>query len=112
MRVFHDRLAALVVALALLFAGGLARAQGYDAALAGFAKDFYGDTETAINAVAASGNPLAAQVIEALQDGRLLFNPDDKKIYIRQKSGEILDAASGRPVAGARTGGLEAGTDQ
>ncbi len=107
MRVFYDRLAAFVVAIALLFAGGLARAQGYDAALAGFAKDSYSDTEAAINAVAASGNPLAAQVIDALQDGRLQFNPDDKKIYIRQKSGEILDAGSGRPVAGGAPSGLK-----
>src|SRR5262245_32272285 len=105
MRVYYDRLTALVVALALLFAAGPARPQGYDAALAGFAKDSYSDAETAINAVAASGNPLAAQVIEALQDGRLLFNPDDKKIYIRQKSGELLDASSGRPGVAA-PGGL------
>ena len=45
----------------LAVSGGLARAQGYDAALAGFANDSFGDTETAINAVAASGNPLAAE---------------------------------------------------
>jgi urea transport system permease protein len=101
MRVLHDRLTALVVALALLFAGGLARAQGYDTALAGFANDSFSDTETAINAVAASGNPLAAQVIEALQDARLLFSADDKKIYIRQKSGQLLDAATGRLIGGA-----------
>jgi urea transport system permease protein len=105
MRVLHGRLAALVLAVALLLlTGGLARAQDYDAALAGFAKDSFGDTETAINAVAASGNPLAAPVIEALQDGRLLFDPDDKKIYIRQKTGPMLDAATGQPVASAPAG--------
>ncbi|MBV9632086.1 MAG: urea ABC transporter permease subunit UrtB, partial [Xanthobacteraceae bacterium] len=59
MRVLCDRLAALVIVLGLLFAASLARAQGYDAALSGFVKDSFGDTETAINAVAASGNPLA-----------------------------------------------------
>src|SRR5262245_54906730 len=107
MRVLHDRLIALVVAIGLLFISGLAQAQGYDAALAGFANDSFGDTETAINAVAASGNPLAAQVIEALQDGRLQFSPEDKKIYIQQKSGPLLDAASGRPVTGSAPSGLK-----
>src|SRR5262249_52429614 len=104
MRVPHGRLTALVLALALLLAGGWAHAQDYDTALAGFAKDSFGDTEAAINAVAASGNPFAAQVIEALQDGRLLFDPDDKKIYIRQKTGPLLDAATGRPAASAPAG--------
>ena len=37
MRVLRDRLTALVIVLGLLFAGSLARAQNYDAALAGFA---------------------------------------------------------------------------
>ena len=49
-------------------------AQAYEAALAGFTKDSFNDTDSAIGAVAASGNPLALQVIEALQDGRLLFS--------------------------------------
>src|SRR6516162_2496333 len=107
MRVLHDRLIALVIALALLFAGGAVHAQGYEAALAGFANDSFSDTETAINAVAASGNPLAERVIETLQDGRLLFDPADKKIYIRQPSGEFLDASTGRPVAGPAPAGLK-----
>ena len=107
MHVLRDRLTALVIVLGLLFAGSLARAQGYDAALAGFAKDSFSDTETAINAVAASGNPLAAEVIEALQDGRLLFDPNDKKVYVRKKSGEMVDAATGRAVVGTPPAGLK-----
>ncbi len=107
MRVLHDRLMALVIALALLFAGGAVHAQGYEAALAGFANDTFSDTEAAINAVAASGNPLAERVIEALQDGRLLFDPADKKIYIRQPSGGILEASTGRPAAGPAPAGLK-----
>jgi urea transport system permease protein len=107
MRVLRDRLTALVVVLGLLFAASLARAQGYDAALSGFAKDSFTDTEAAINAVAASGSPLAAEVIEALQDGRLLFDPNDKKVYVRKKSGEIVDAATGRAVDGTPPAGLK-----
>ena len=93
-----ERIIALVFALGLLVAGALtANAQNYEAALAGFTKDSFNDTDTAIGAVASSGNPLAIQVIEALQDGRLLFA--DGKVFIKDKGGAILDAASGKPAA-------------
>ena len=81
--------------------------QAYDEALARFTVDSFGDTEAAIAGVAASGHPLAAKVIEALQDGRLLFNPDDKKVYVREASGHVLDAATGQPLAGAPPAGLK-----
>jgi urea transport system permease protein len=94
-----ERIIALVFALGLLITGAVgANAQGYEAALAGFAKDSFNDTDKAITAVAASGSPLALQVIEALQDGRLLFGGD--KVFIKDKAGAILDAATGKPVAG------------
>ena len=103
----YERIIALVFALGLLAAGVLgasaqgAGAQNYEAALAGFTKDSFNDTDTAIGAVAASGNPLALQVIEALQDGRLFFAGD--KVFIKDKKDAILDAATGRPVASAPT---------
>jgi len=97
-----DRLIALVFALSLLLVGGLsANAQRYEDALAGFVADSFSDTDAAVAAVAASGNPLAVQVIEALQDGRLLFSTAEKKVYIREKSGALLDAATGSPAAGS-----------
>src|SRR6202521_5465128 len=101
MGVFRDRLVALVLALGVLAAAAImpARDQTFENALAGFAADNFNDTDAAIGAVAASGDPLAAQVIEALQAGRLLFGAD-KKIYIRSPAGNILDAATGKPVAG------------
>src|ERR1044072_4019564 len=95
-----ERIVALVFALGLLIAGALhATAQNYEGALAGFTKDSFNDTDAAISAVAASGNPLAVQVVEALQDGRLLFCGD--KVFIRAKAGAILDAATGKPAADA-----------
>jgi urea transport system permease protein len=103
----YERLIALVFALGLLAAGALganaqsAGAQNYEAALAGFTKDSFNDTDTAIGAVAASGNPLALQVIEALQDGRLFFGGD--RVFIRDKKDAILDAATGKPAASALT---------
>jgi urea transport system permease protein len=97
----RDRLMALVVVLAgILLGAGLARAQTYEAALADFANDSFADTDAAISAVATSGNPLAVTVIEALQDGRLLFDERDKKVYILQAAGGVLDAATGNAAAG------------
>jgi urea transport system permease protein len=101
----YERIIALVFALGLLAAGTLGanaqstNAQKYEAALAGFTKDSFNDTDEAITAVAASGNPLALQVIEALQDGRLSFAAD--KVFFTDKSGKILDAATGKAPAAA-----------
>jgi urea transport system permease protein len=98
---------ALLVSLGLLLAGALAaNAQTYEAALAKFALDSFNDTDAGIAGVAASGNPLAARVITALQDGRLLFNPADKKVYIEEGSATI-DALTGTPVAGGAPAGLQ-----
>src|ERR1051325_9891858 len=97
---FCERIIALVFALSLLVAGTLhANAQAYETALAGFTKDSFNDTDAAIGAVAASGNRLAVQVVEALQDGRLLFGADT--VFIRDKAGAIPDAAPGKPAADA-----------
>src|SRR5262245_40106436 len=110
----RDRLArcvALVLSLGIVLAGLAAYAQGssqaYEAALAKFAGDSYNDTDAGIVGVAASGNPLAERIILALQDGRLLFDPESKKIYLQQEAGRILDAATGTPVAGAAPAGLK-----
>src|SRR6201989_3148870 len=97
MQAFCGCLRALACAFALLLlAGSAGRAESLDDALAGFAKDSFSDTEAAIGASVRSGDARAAAVIEALQDGRLLFQPDSKKIYIKRKSGQIVDAASGQ----------------
>ena len=79
MRCRYERCLAIVLSLGLLFAGcASASAMTYEEAVAKFAADAFNDTDAGIAGVAASGNPLAAKVIEALQDGRLFFNPDDK----------------------------------
>ncbi len=97
MRMFCDRLVAFVLAFGLLLAAPAGNAQTFDAALTKFSADSFGDTEEAIAAVAASGNRMAAQVLEALQDARLAFDPASKKIYIKDKD-RVLDALTGNPV--------------
>ena len=100
MRALYGRLRALAVAFGLLLAAAAANAQSFDEALTGFTADSFSDTENAIGAVARSGNARAAQVIAALQDGRLLFDPDGKKVYIKENDDRIAEAATGQ-AAGA-----------
>jgi urea transport system permease protein len=102
------RLAMLLLALGqLLLLAVPAAAQSYEQALTGFAADSFNETDTAITGVASSGSPLAAKVIGALQDGRLLFSPDDKKIYVRETAGGLLEAATGQAIAGAEPANLK-----
>jgi len=110
MGVVRSRAFALVLAFGLALAAlgqALAQSQTYEGALAGFAADSFSDTEAAIEGVAASGNPLAAQVIEALQDRRLLFDAASKRIYLRDRKDALIDAATGLPATGVAADGLQ-----
>jgi urea transport system permease protein len=109
MRAFGDRFIALVLALLLSLVLSLgvlpaltteACAGPYEDALAQFTTDSFNDTIEGINGVVASGNPLAATVIGALQEGRLLFSAQAKRVFIKDKSDRLIDAATGQPVAG------------
>jgi len=87
-------IAAILIAFALpAFAGP------FEDAVGKFANDEFSDTEEAIGVVAASGNPLAYPIISALQEERLMADPDTKKVYIKQADGKIIDAATGEAVA-------------
>ena len=86
-------LAVLLTAFALpAFAGP------FEDAVAKFATDDFSDSEEAIGAVAASGSPLAYPIISALQDERLMFDADSKKVYIKEINGKAIEAATGAPV--------------
>jgi urea transport system permease protein len=87
-------IAAVLIAFALpAFAGP------FEDAVGKFANDDFSDTEEAIGAVATSGNPLAYPIISALQEERLMADPETKKVYIKQSDGKIIDAATGEAVA-------------
>jgi urea transport system permease protein len=110
MRAFGDRLIARLFALVCALACTLgvlaalptgARAGPYEDALGRFANDSFDETIEGINAVVASGNPLAAQVIGALQEGRLLFGAETKRVFIRERSDRLIDATTGEPVVRA-----------
>jgi urea transport system permease protein len=89
-----------VLALGLILAATLpARAQGLDAELARLATDSFADTEAAIGAVAVSGHPMALRVIQALQDARLLYDPDQHTVFLKDEDGRIVSASTGEPAA-------------
>jgi urea transport system permease protein len=100
---FLRRAASLLVVMlwGTLIAAPTTQAQDLESALAGFTTDSFSDTDTAVAAIAKSGNPLAIPLVEALQDGRLLFSAQQKRVYFRDKAGAVLDAATGKPASAA-----------
>ena len=83
----------LIIATALPVMAG-----PFEDAVSKFANDEFSDTEEAIGVVMASGNPLAYRIISALQDDRLMADPDTKKVYVKEVGGKIIDAATGATV--------------
>ena len=107
---FHDRILALAVAIGLIVsAAGFAHAGPYEDALEKLTTDDYADTADAVTAVATSGNPLAAPLIAALQDGRLQFSAKEKKVFIKTADDKLIDAETGKPAEGAVPDDLDAG---
>jgi urea transport system permease protein len=95
----YDRLIAFVLGLCLLVAGAMpGAAQSFDEALAKFAADSFAETEAAINAVAASGHPRAEAVIQALQDARLVVDPQTRKVYVKENARRVIDPLTGNAV--------------
>ncbi|MGZ3322481.1 MAG: urea ABC transporter permease subunit UrtB [Xanthobacteraceae bacterium] len=107
MRAFSDRFIARVLALGVLVLGVLgapmpgAQAGPYEDALSRFSADSFDQTIEGINEVVASGNARAAAIITALQEGRLLFSAESKRIFIGEPPDRLSDAATGEPVAGS-----------
>jgi len=100
MRSFYDRIVALVFVVGFLFGGAtITYAGAYEDALAGFTSDSFGDTADAIDALAASGDPRTGPLLEALKDQRLLYSTEAKKVFIKNQSDKLINAATGEAVA-------------
>jgi urea transport system permease protein len=98
---FHPgRWVAVLLAIVLAFAAAPLRAAGLEDALAHFTTDDYSEIADGITAVAESGDPRAASIIEALQDGRLLYSAEQKKIFYKDLSGKLFDAVTATPITG------------
>ena len=101
----RDGLAVVLFAFILLLAP--VHAAGLEEAIAHFTADDFSETEAGIGAVAESGDPRAATIIEALQDARLLFSAEQKKVYYTDADGKLW-----RGRHRGRTGGPRCGADQ
>ena len=85
----------LLLACLMCFGVAGARADATDDALAHFAQDKFPETEKGIDALAASGTPTAATVLDALAANRLLFDPGTKQVFYRDASDTLFDAKTG-----------------
>lgn len=95
-----ERCGAIALACLLLAATAIpALAAPFEDAVAKLTTDDFSDTGDAVAEIASSGNPQAGPIISALQDGRLLFDADSKKVYVTGADGSVTDAATGQPVA-------------
>jgi urea transport system permease protein len=88
------------VAIALLVAGGGARAATLEAALSHFTADEFSETEAGISEVAESGDARAATILQALRDERLQYSAEQKKVFYKDQSDKLFDAATGNPALG------------
>src|SRR5262249_9679816 len=109
MRHWAARLVAFLLALALLLAALPGRAATLDEALQRFTADDFSETEAGIGEVADSGNPLAARVLSALGDGRLLYSAEQKKVFLKDRQDRVLDAATGQPITGDPPADIDTG---
>ena len=81
---------------------------GFAGALDRFLENDYDATETAISEAAASGDPRAATVIEALRDERLYFSAEQKAVYYKDEAGKLFVAETGEAFAGDEPADLAA----
>ena len=98
-------------ALAALMLPGLcaapARAAPVDDALTHFAADRFPETDRGIDALIAAGAPTAPAILAALADGRLFFDPGSHRVYYRDPSGTLDDAATGAKADGVMESDLK-----
>ncbi len=95
-----NRIATLLLALLAwtLLAAAPSSADPVDDALAHFSADKFSETEKGVDALAASGAPTAAAVLDALKDGRLYVDPGSKTVYVRDAADALHDAKTGAPA--------------
>ncbi len=90
---------ALFAATLLASFASSARADAFDDAMAGFATDKFPEIEQAIGDLVATGAPSAPAILDALAGNRLMFDPDEGKVYIANDNDEYFDPRTGEKVA-------------
>ncbi len=92
---------AIVVALMLAWATVVpawADSGALSALILDFAKDSYSATNKAVLALGASGEPRAAEILNALKNDRLFFTADPQAVFVRDSADVLHDAVSGKTV--------------
>ena len=92
--------AMLAMMLTTMLGTSNTKADTLDAALAKFSTDRFPDTQAGIQALAATGNPQAIPILDALASNALFFNPATKAILYKDSGGAFLDARHGLKVEG------------
>ncbi|MFZ5784276.1 MAG: urea ABC transporter permease subunit UrtB [Pseudomonadota bacterium] len=103
-------LAGLLSALASVMIAGMALAADLQTLVNNLTTGSFGDRETAIGALAASGEAQAAPILEALGAGRLYVRKSDKTVVIAKADGNqlaLIDAVTGKPAGTATEGELD-----
>src|SRR5690349_17110842 len=98
------RLAAALLLAAALVSGG-ARAQDRDAALAALASGNYDRIRQGVDQLASSGDPRAAEMLGALQAGKMYVGPG-QVLFIKTADG-LVTAESGEPAPDIAAGALK-----
>ncbi len=83
----------------LVLAPAFARADGSSAALAAIASGDYNQMGQGVAELAASGNPRAVAIIQALNNNTLFMN-DDNVLFIQTSDKAFVNAATGTPAPG------------
>ena len=107
---FLRLIAGVSSALATVLIAGLALAADLPALVTNLTTGGFGDRETAIGALAASGEARAAPILEALGAGQLYVRKADNVVVIGKADGNQLaleDAITGKPVGTANEAELD-----
>ncbi len=107
MHCLRDGLAVVLLAFTFLLAAPPLHAANLEDAIAHFTADDYTETDAGISAVAETGDPRAAAIIEALGDGRLMFSAEQKKVYYKDADGKLFDAVTGTAADGSPPADLD-----
>jgi urea transport system permease protein len=107
---FLRLLAGVSSALATVLIAGMALAADLPALVTNLTTGGFGDRETAIGALAASGEARAAPILDALAAGQLYVRKSDNAVLIGKPDGNQLaleDAVSGKPAGTGSEAELE-----
>ena len=99
--------ARLFVLLLIICCATFAQADTIDDALSKFLEDKFPQTSAAIGELAESGSPIAAPILEALGDNRLLIDSATHALLYRTRNGEIVNARTGEKVSGVNSAALK-----